>query len=243
MTVYQNQVSTGKPALMILPVPYSESIRFEEAVMKTPDFFGHCERSFNILETVSMTRSLSANSSSPKTYLEVRNVGPYAVSVATCVEDIQRLDPSVFQLEEDLVSLLHGNYSSPFGFLCCVLRRGEQKYEPLAYSHRRLLSNKLFIPTRHYHTHPSSIHGWFSSLAKGENWSHDIYTMLTDPYETHTDSKVQPRVPNDLATDRFPSSDTENRSLRMVPLRKWSKHGPYKNIDLEFQIENQPWRG
>lgn len=240
MTIYQNQVGTGKQALMFLPVPYPQSIRFEEAVMKTPDFFGLCERSFNILETVSMTRTLSASRSfqEPKTYLEVRDVGPYAVSIANTVEDIQRLDPSVFQLEEDLVSLLHGNYSSPFGFLCCILRPGEQKYEPLAYSHKRLHSNKLFIPTRHYHTHPSSVRDWFSTLAQGEKWSHDIYTMLTDPYESHTERNWQPRVPNDLDTSRFPSSSTDNMKLKHTPLHKWSKHGPYKNIDLEFLIPN-----
>jgi hypothetical protein len=235
MTVYQNQVGTGKQALMILPVPYPQSIRFEEAVMKTPDFFGLCERSFTIEHTLSVTRSLSAEGQA-KQYLEVRNIGPYAVSVANTLEDIQRLDPSVFQLEEELTFLLQGQYPSPFGFLCCVLRRGEQKYEPLAYSHKRLFPDRLFLPTLHYHTHPGD-------FGHTEEWSHDIYTLLTSPYEAHTDSKARPKIPNHLDTDRFPPSGTDNRSLRMVPLRKWSKHGPYKNVDLEFLIENQPWIG
>ncbi len=151
MTVYANTVdNSSRNNAMVLPVPFPNSVVFHN-LEKYQDFFTDCDDSF-----VNMTRSLDSRKFLNMSYegsekLDVYDVGSYKVSLAMCLDDLQRVDTKVFELSKGLDSMLNTHYSNPiFGFIICKLADGNEKYHPFAYSHN-IASEKVFIPTRHYH--------------------------------------------------------------------------------------------
>lgn len=253
LTVYQNTVDTMQENLMILPVPYPDTVRFERDVMQYATLFEDLHSSLQhppITLSAPATRSLSTRSS-PATPLPVFDVGSYRVSVVPSVVELDRLNRGVFSLSEDLKELLHREYAarppliaSPFGFLCCKLRAGAQTYEPLAYSHRRLHVNRLFVPTMHYHAHHGERELYGYSYFGEEfpthimhdadpHWDHKVYSIGTVREQAHL-SDSMPKGKNVLNTKALPP---DYQFPSTAPVHIWEKQGKWKNIDLEFPLE------
>jgi hypothetical protein len=248
LTVYLNSVNTLDSNMMILPVPYPDSLKFEKSVMEYKSLFEDLHASLRWLEYLSAT-TRSAFSPSNRT-LPVFTVGSYSVSVAQSVQDLNNLNTSVFSLPLDLKHMLEGTYGPsaseiPFGFLCCKLRPGLQTYEPIAYSHRRIYSNKLFVPTKHYHAQENQRKLWGFSYFGNEDplslglhsqeephWDHIVYSIQTIPDEAHH-SNAYPKQPNSLDLSILPK---EYQFSQGDVVHCWEKKGRWKNDDLLFSL-------
>ena len=214
LTVYQNKVGFKKPQTphapmpaMILPFPNPATLssradpvefvdmttmksilsRLETDLFPPPRTFS---RGF-----VNLSDSTNGSPPSP---LEVKRVGSYQCSVATSLDDIVRIDPSVFQVSESVCAFLRTHYPQNFGFVICRPAAeycgveeggGGHSFEPIAFVHPRILfqgipQNKdgLFVPTMHYHDH----HG-----DKASDWSHTIMRVGTGTAHVFPDNFVR----------------------------------------------------
>jgi hypothetical protein len=213
LVVYKNEVASIAENLMILPVPYPDTIQFERV---SKILFKHLEQSMikqkrYMLEIGCMTRSV----------LPVLSIGSYRVSIVPTVDAFSRLDSRIFSLPPDLEHLMGMKYSHlPFGFLCCVLKAGVQDYEPLAYSHKMWKPNMLFIPTLHYHPGEDSVKA---------DWDHEVYTLRTGKEANHCDGWPAPQNKLRTLPKGFEVDPQE-------PVHCWMKEGVWDNIDLELPI-------
>ena len=226
LTVYSNNVTSYSKNLMILPVPYPSTIRFELLTMDYDTLFVDAKKSFKKLwknESQENTRSIHNT-------LEIFDVGSYKVSIAHTVQDLLHIDKSLFNNSENLVEHLKDEYPPPFGFLVCMLKEGSSSYKPLAYSHD-LWNNALFLPTKHYHPDTKTKMHMQPYI---NNWDHEIYSLGTPiTYETHSLSYM-PHQQHNLNLSYF-SKDFQHLSL--PPLRRLDIKGGYKNIDIILQLE------
>lgn len=56
-------------------------------------------------------------------------------------------------MSDGCAEMMSQEYSDPvFGFIICKLNTGREEYHQMSYSHK-LSNEKMFIPTKHYHTH------------------------------------------------------------------------------------------
>lgn len=159
--VYSNNVankSTGNA--MVLPVLNPESVKFYN-LENNADFFKKCEYYF---EDKCLTLGYTDNES--RGFLEVKNVGSYKVSLAHNLDDIKRVDKTVFVLSDGLENMLSKYYPNDYGFIICKLDMSHKTYHPFAYSNS--IDHKVFVPTRHYH------HGQTENKM-ADDWDHDIY--------------------------------------------------------------------
>lgn len=159
IVIYSNEVINNcKNNVMILPVPYPDTIEFIDLSNYT-NIFEDCQKSFNL-----------------NTTLPVHNLDNYLVSIAYSLDDIKMIDPLVFQVSDRCEKLLTETYGNlNFGFLICKLNDiSHQLYHPLAYSHKILPNNKLFIPTKYHCESRLSNNTYYGNLMN-DNWSHEIY--------------------------------------------------------------------
>ena len=173
LIVYSNAVkktNEQNPVAMILPYPNGHSnvevIETEERDMAVFSSLKYCF-------TVSRNKGLSCNSTNINMvhkHLEVLRSGSYRYSVATNMDDLYRIDRSVFELEPELDILLKSYGDRGFGFIVCVIDKSA-KYSPFAYI-TDMDVGKLFIPTKHFHRHSLS-----SSPVNEADWDHDIYII------------------------------------------------------------------
>lgn len=164
-TVYSNTVNNqSKNNAMVLPVPYPESVKFHN-LESYKTFFDDCQDCFKIPRN--MTYGLSFRNSysfegdtlSAQKKLEVVDVGSYQVSLAKNLKELKFVDKDVFELSKGLEETLTKHYNDPmFGFIICKLATGKENYHPFAYSHK-MMGNKVFIPTRHYHDETQVVSG------------------------------------------------------------------------------------
>merc|ERR1719336_692721 len=77
-------------------------------------------------------------------FLEVQSCGSYLCSIAAGLNDLRRIDPSVFEVSADIDKLLEEHYAEDFGFVICKLTDAGQQH-PLGYLTD--LRNDFFIPT------------------------------------------------------------------------------------------------
>ena len=114
MTFYSNAVDTPNQNMMILPVPNStNSIELHTLRYKT--LFQDLKKSVKRLyeedgQPNYMTRSLYA-SAAPRETLEVISHGSYLVSIAPQLEDLLRLNTSVFQVTPELFYFFGNHYN------------------------------------------------------------------------------------------------------------------------------------
>lgn len=225
LTVYSNSVSVPSKTLMILPVPYANSIKFEDSVIHYSTLFTDISKSFRRTQLY----SLSANRSA-ETNIKVYDVGSYNVSIANSIQDILNLDRTYFANPQEIFDLLHDDYIYPFGFLVCTLKQGETQYKPLAYSHT-LWKDQLFVPTRHYH--PEDRQGnHLQSFT--HDWDHEIFSLAV-PFttDTHAPTDYMPLSQNHLDWNIF---SPEFQWGNDIPLRRLEIKGGYKNIDITFPL-------
>jgi hypothetical protein len=224
---------------MILPVPYPETLQFEDSLLQYKELFSDLSASlFNTEPTTNpnLTRSLGTT---VKNTLPVLSVGSYRVSICTSMKDLERLDSYIFLLSQPLLKLLRSEYGPtakkiPFGFLCCRLKSGTREYSHIAYSHKTPSSNTLFLPTKHFH----------GEDVREEHWDHKIYSLNCSPEASN--SSWIPKPKNFLESKYFPSN------IPLTPITQvylWEKKGLYNNEDLEFRfntsilLDSEPKQG
>ena len=174
---------------MILPVPFPNSVIFHD-LSNYKNIFNDCDNCFMIAKGRGYlsTNSYGIADSAP---LKVFNVGSYQVSLAHTLNDLKRVDTSVFKLSEGCSELLSKEYSNPnFGFIICKLSKGREEYHPFGYSHNLLNNDQVFIPTKHYHEHfnfnnrggninnSPMFQNFMEQPTKSqitEDWDHEIY--------------------------------------------------------------------
>ena len=227
LTFYSNAVDSPKENLMVLPVPAKDG----PIELHTIAYKGLFQ---NLRESVSkimpprpsfLTRSLTASASlAPEDKLEVILHGSYAVSIAPKLEDLRRLDSSVFEVSEDLIQFFAKHYSREFSYICCVLRKGYKGYEPLCYSHPLHSSGKLFVPTLHYHKH----HGKVNTTTA--DWDHQIYSVGT---EEKANLGYVSNYENSVDWTRFPP---DYQKLKVSSVRCAEIHGFRQNTDISFAL-------
>jgi hypothetical protein len=252
LTVYSNTVQTPAENLMILPVPWPDTVEFQETFMKSyPKFLDDCEASLyrqpQYLSAAHLQRSW-ATTRTTAPMLPVFDIGSYRVSVVPSVHEFARLNGAVFSLPTELKGILtneYGNQSVPIGFICCKLRAGQQTYEPLAYTHRRWKLNSLFVPTRHYHAEVTErdVYGYTyfgealtvsgqRALEEKPHWDHAVYSLDTEPRCAHHSDSI-PKHTNSIRADLLPKGF---RTTPAAPVHCWEKTGAWENIDLEFPL-------
>lgn len=227
MTFYSNAVSTPKENMMILPVPNSDN-SIELHTIRYKSMFDDLKRSVKSLYESEVsnydTRSLSAFASHKRETLEIISHGSYLVSIAPQLEDLLRLDMRVFELTPDLYHFFGSHYNREFSFLCCVLKRGVEAYEPLCYSHPMHSSGKLFVPTLHYHVHGNTVD------TDSADWDHTIYSVNT---EEKANRGYTSNYYNNVNWKHFPE---EYQKLNVSSIRCARIDGEHPNRDLAFVV-------
>ena len=227
MTFYSNAVNTPYENMMILPVPNSqESIQLHKINYK--HMFEDLKRSVksNYEEPVHnhLMRSYSLTASADRKPLEIIAHGSYLVSIAPTLEDLLRLDKSVFDLTPELYHFFGKHYTREFSYLCCVLKEGLEAYEPLCYSHPLHSSGKLFIPTLHYHVHGGRVE------TETADWDHLIYSVGT---EEKANRGYTSNYYNEVNWKAFPE---EYQKIKVSSIRCAGIQGHQKNTDIAFAI-------
>lgn len=227
MTFYSNAVDTPKENMMILPVPTNGGL-IELHTIPSKDLFQDLRKSVSKLvsrESYGLTRSFIASASIPKQdRLEVKLHGSYAVSIAPKLEDLRRLDPTLFDINEEILQFFAKHYSREFSYLCCVLRKGHKGYEPLCYSHPLHSSGKLFVPTLHYHKHAGRLQ------KESADWDHTIYSVGT---EDKANRGYTSNYENAVNWSLFPP---EYQKQKVSSVRCAEIEGFFPNQDIAFAL-------
>jgi hypothetical protein len=227
ITFYSNAVDTPEENMMILPVPNSSNA-IELHTIQYKKMFDDLKRSVkstyqepsrNIL-----SRSLAYASASPRDTLEIISHGSYLVSIAPQLEDLLRLDESVFDFTPELYSFFGKHYSREFSYICCILKEGREAYEPLCYSHPLHSSGKLFVPTLHYHKHNDRVE------TEDADWDHTIYSVGT---EERANRGYTSNYYNEVSWNRFPE---DYQKLNVSSIRCAEIKGHQKNTDVAFAL-------
>jgi hypothetical protein len=224
MTFYSNAVHTPDENMMILPVPNSnDSIELHTIRYKNMfhDLKQSVKSTYDEPSNTFMTRSFASVNRKP---LEIISHGSYLVSIAPRLEDLLRLDESVFDFTPELYSFFAKHYSREFSYLCCVLKPGLEAYEPLCYSHPLHSSDRLFVPTLHYHKHGNQV-----STDKAD-WDHMIYSVNT---EEKANRGFTSNYYNNVEWRHFPE---EYQKKNITSVRCASISGQYPNKDISFAI-------
>jgi hypothetical protein len=220
-------VQTENNNLMVLPVPYPDTVEFESVPR---EFWRQCSESF--VPGVPAERSgWWAGTRGPEVpaYLEVLTHGSYEVALAHTVEDLARLRPDFAHLEPDVLEFLAKNYGEPqnygkrYGFLVCRLKAGATEYEPFAYSHARRNSGDMFVPTMHFHRGADGV-----VETEKADWDHEIYSLGTGP-DAHSSRWEMPHDRNVLDWNEMPM---KFRLGPGVPMRKLTRRGEGQNKDM-----------
>lgn len=224
VTVYSNEIQLNKEAkkrhnAMILAVPRGNEDFGMIDLSNDKDVFKKLEKCFPVAYQGPVTLNSRSFGTSKADYLEVKSCGSYRYSLVPTLQDFERVDPSVFQIDGDVKSLLSSKYENGFAFLVCKIAESK-KFHPVAYFHPIPKSGKLFVPTLHFHQgqdHPLS-----------PDWDHEIYVIgnsmvgvgahdLSGLYKVTTLQNFLPRI-------------------KAADLRKIEINGQFPNQDLWIPI-------
>lgn len=226
MTFYSNVVGTPERNMMILPVPGNGVINLHDIHYR--NMFNDLKRSVTSVYRDSfsntMTRSVLSASFTPRETLEVFSHGSYLVSIAPQIEDLFRLEKTLFALTPELYQFFARHYNREFGYLCCVLKAGTKEYEPLCYSHPLHSSGRLFVPTLHYHNHGGHVH------TDSADWDHLIYSVGT---EEKANRGYSSNYYNTVDWSPFPP---EYQKINVSSIRCAEISGHYPNKDISFAL-------
>jgi len=187
-------------------------------------------------------------------HLAVVEVGAYLVSLANSVEDLRRIDPSVFKVSATIDKLFSKHYANGFGFVICAFNP-EKKIDPhpIGYEHDLMKDGHMFVPCRHEHGHGTK---------DVENFDHEIYSLNTEGGHNAAgfsradlgDGKGQPvakDVPRQFSGESTfelyrDAANSEAEALKSEVLTKYLPivkafrqrliRGKFKNDDLIFSI-------
>ena len=225
MTFYSNVVGSPDENMMILPVPGDGPIELHRIDYKSmfDDLKSSVTSTYRDNSRNYLSRSLSA-SASPRETLEVFSHGSYLVSIAPQIEDLMRLEKSLFSFTPEMFEFFAKHYNREFSYICCVLKPGIQKYEPLCYSHDIHSSGRLFVPTLHYHDHGSHID------THNADWDHLIYSVGT---EEKANRGYTSNYYNNVNWKYFPR---DFQKMDVSSIRCAEIHGHYPNKDISFAL-------
>lgn len=167
LTVYSNVVDTPAENIMVLPVPFPESVKFE-TVHK--ELFTECDNSFPKLKAGRGGSEFRNCDHMSTNELKIIDHGSYQVVLVPSLADLERVPSGFAAISEGLRDYIRASYNPSYGVIVCKLKPGSINYEPFAYSHTLLDSKhlsdnsidgisdflsckQLFLPTRHYHKH------------------------------------------------------------------------------------------
>jgi hypothetical protein len=108
------------------------------------------------------------------------------MSVAENINDLRRIDETVFRVAPDVDSILAKHYGDGFGFLICLFQH-ELKAHPIAFIGNRMPSGEIYVPTRHEH----------GDSQNKAHFDHTLYVVNTDK----TFGATQPHSPLVSPTD------------------------------------------
>lgn len=225
MTFYKNNVDSIAENLMILPFPNPKSLQLHKIRYKA--MFDDLAKSvLKPQRSYSYDMPMLRCASASLEYIPVINHGSYLVSICEKIEDLTRVNPTIFKLPPAIFPFFAKHYNSNFGYLVCRLKEGKNEYEPICYSHDILQEKKLFVPTLHYHDH-----GDGTVKTEEADWDHKIYSCGTTKqanreYMSYTSNKV--------LWKRFPEEFQlgPNRPIRCAEIE-----GYYPNKDIAFDVE------
>lgn len=226
MTFYSNVVGTPEQNMMILPVPGKDEIELHRINYKTMfhDLQHSVESIYKEFSANNISRSVLYASIAPRDTLEVFHHGSYLVSIAPQIEDLFRLDKTIFEFTPELFQFFSNHYTREFGYLCCVLKPGTKEYEPLCYSHPLHTSGKLFVPTLHYHNHGGHIQ------TENADWDHLIYSIGT---EEKANRGYTSNYYNKVNWNHFPE---DYKKLNVSSVRCAEIKGYHPNKDIAFGL-------
>lgn len=155
LTVYENKAFTSTPNnAMILPVPWGPQGVKLINMQGYPGFWDDLELYFPQYTSVGFGGGANfagkGSGWGMKAPLPVHQFGGYKCSVVPSIDDIDRINTTVFTLPEDIKQLLGEHYAQGFGFVVCLFD-GRIEGHPIAYISHTLPSGNLFIPTMHEH--------------------------------------------------------------------------------------------
>lgn len=168
--------------------------------------------------------------------LAVKRVGDYEVSIVRTIEDIKRIDTSVFTLSPETEGVLREQYTGEnWAFVVAKLVAGGEVH-PLGYIYRRANPAMVFIPTRHAHGHSEPDKGYTS------DWDHTVYVPAGARFEGPLPGMVQPMEATAAcyeATAGFLLAETSELKGFLDPSRKFGRvqwKGWLPNVDARFTV-------
>ena len=226
MTFYKNDVDSLDENMMILPFPNAKSLQLHKIRYKA--MFDDLASSVWKIQTQRYEMIMESpmyRCSASLQYIPVISHGSYLISIAETLQDLNRINPTVFDLPDGIFDFFQQHYNSDFGYLVCKLKEGKSKYEPLCYSHEAY-PNKLFVPTLHYHNHNGVVD------TKTADWDHMIYSLDTTEqanmeYKSYKTNKVDWR--------KFPEG-YQHDVHKMVRCASISGHFPNKDLAFELLV-------
>jgi hypothetical protein len=253
LVVYRNYVSGGVPAkneakkkpkeptpAMILPFPCpvgGGDVEFVD-LSGNKTLFQDLSDCFPKLVSTRKWKEAREGGNSRSFKLEVKKVGSYNVSVAKNIDDLRRIDESVFVVDQNVDLLLSKHYATDFGFVIACFRDDEEKH-PLAYVHALAAGKTLFVPTRHHH------HG--KEEEKVAEWDHEIFSVGAASEAGESISERELRLKKTLDETKFALSQPKKYAsdvLAQLPvqlekghLRLLEKTGMLENTDTIFPLQ------
>lgn len=190
LTVYSNVVELlEEQGVMVLPFPYTPGrpTRIHphagSAQVEFVDLSAYANL-FDDLKSVTLDLApipLSKSRGIPKS-LAVVDVGSYKASFVPTMDDFKHLDSSQFPVKPEVLAFMRSEYpADATAFVVCRLQQSKA-YHPFGYIHR-ILSQRMFIPTMHYHFDADS-------ATEESDWDHSIYVWNgglmdeTDPFDS-----------------------------------------------------------
>jgi len=231
---------------MILPVP----LRSEESDVELLDLskgafkFDDCDKCFP-KKIQPQQQCLSSRSSAPKSSkLEVIAVGAYNMSIAKNLDDLYRIDETVFKVDPNVSELLKIQYGKGFGFvICCFDSNKNIEPHPIGYVGDFQKDGTMFVPCRHEHGHGTK---------DFEQFDHKIYSVNSlIPTNSSADQNPGQSVdeliqeygklvmlPTMKPDDVFSSEVLREVVPGVLAFRRKTISGKFKNTDLSFFVNN-----
>lgn len=257
VTFYENSVHPDKNVgtnAMILPCPFNGNDEIKLYNLEEyPNLFDDCSKCFPLIQNKqNILRKHAGAGVYASASLEVVDVGGYKVSIAKNLDDVLKIDKTVFILPDNIAKLLSKHYSQGFAFIICVFANKQIKNHPIAYEHSKLKSSELFAPTRHAHG------GEHEPEHAKADFHHIIYSVNTvnrsidgvgsieeseraeklkdDKNYLVTPAKVLPSSIFDKLTKLDVSVPKPHSKLSEFDLRKEVIDGMYKNEDFIYSL-------
>jgi hypothetical protein len=184
LTVYSNRAAfdAENAPTMILPFP----LKHGKNRVKLLDF----SRYSKIFEDLDLLfpmeedqQSFSMNFDEDDEVIAVQYIGDYKASIAPNFAAISKVS-NEFKIVTETKDILEKYYKTGYGFIVCELTVHNQQYSPFAYLHEIRDDRKLFVPTRHFHSHQSASYKLNSELIDDSELD-DFYTKTLNEKDAY----------------------------------------------------------